>query len=308
MNIIKRIRKYVSEESYYIGFLFSDEINKSESDRFNSIHWLNLNGHKKGWFADPFFLSVSDKHIELFVEEWEYSKQKGRLCILDIKRKGCEFTLENVTPILELDTHLSFPITIEHNDKTYVYPENYQSGCLKIYEYDRINRKLINCKTLIEHPLLDTQILVNNGKYYAFGVEYITGKQSDTKTLCVFKSDSLFGPYDIIKKIENQYCEERGAGEIIVKNNEIIRPSQSCEIDYGRSVILKKLTIEDNDEIKQSEIERIVPLYNKKYGRGLHTYNMKSNLYVIDGRDYRYRTFSKVIRFIFRKQSFRKIR
>lgn len=301
MNIIKLLRKYVSEESYYIGFLLPNEIKNSEEERFKSIHWLNLNGYKNGWFADPFFLSVTDTHVELFVEEWEYSKNKGRLCLLDIKRQGCEFILENVTPILELDTHLSFPITIKYDDKIYVYPENYQSGSLKLYEYDAVNRKLINCNTLIDYPLLDTQILIKDGVFYAFGVKYVTGEQCDTKILCVFKSHSLFGPYNLIKKIENPYCEERGAGEIFIENNNIIRPSQCCEVDYGRAVILKKIIIQENDEITQSEIDRIVPLYNKKYGRGLHTYNKKSDLYVIDGRDYRYRIFSKIIRYIFRK-------
>lgn len=301
MNIIKRIRKYVSEQAYYVGFLFPEEMKYSEKERFQSIHWLNLNGYKNGWFADPFFLSVSDTHVELFVEEFEYSKNKGRLCLLDIQRQGREFILENVIPILELDTHLSFPITIKYDDKIYVYPENYQSGSLKLYEYDAVNRKLINCKTLIDYPLLDTQILIKDGVFYAFGVEYVTGEQSDTKILCVFKSHSLFGPYKLIKKIENPYREERGAGEIFIENNDIIRPCQCCEGDYGRAVILKKLTVQENDELTQIERERIVPLYNKKYGLGLHTYNVKSNLYVIDGRDYRYRIFSKIIRFIFRK-------
>ena len=288
MNIIKRIRKYVSEQAYYIGFLFPDEINLSETERFKSIHWLNLNGYKNGWFADPFFLSVSDTHVELFVEEFEYSKKRGRLCLLDIKRQGREFTLENVTPILELDTHLSFPITIKENNKLYVYPENSESGSLKIYEYDFEERKLKKPHTIIERPLLDAQIIKQGESYFLLSIENISNSQEDTKRLHVFKGDSLFGPYCHIQEVYNKQCEERGAGTIIEQEGVLYRPVQCCEGDYGKAVIIKKLDIQPNGNLAQTEIVRIAPLYGKCNGNGLHSYNTISDLYVIDGKDYRY--------------------
>lgn len=296
MNFIKRIRKYVSEQSYYIGFLFSNEIKYSEEERFKSIHWLNLNGYNNGWFADPFFLSVSDAHIELFVEEWEYSKNKGRLCLLDIKRQGREFILENVTPILELDTHLSFPITIVDNNKLYVYPENAESGTLKIYEYDFKKRKLKKPYTIIERPLLDAQIIKQGNAYFLLSVENVSGTQADTKRLKIFKSSSLLGPYCLVQEVNNEQCEERGAGSIIEKDGILYRPTQCCEGDYGKAVIIKKIDIQSNGDLTQNEVERFKPLYGKKKGNGLHSYNAMSGLYVIDGKDYRYPQLSRFIR------------
>lgn len=301
MSILKSIRKYFSEQAYYIGFLLPNEINLSEDKRFSSIHWLNLNGYKNGWFADPFILNVSDHHVELFVEEWEYSKEKGRLCLLDIKREGNNFILEKVTPILELETHLSFPITIEHDGKLFVYPENYESGKLSIYEYSPQECKLINPIVIIERPLLDTQIIKQGNTYYALGVEFVSGEQKDTKVLQVYSSKSLLGPYEHIQTYTNELCEERGAGDIFEMDGTLYRPVQCCEGDYGKAVIIKELSLEQDGKISQKEINRIAPIYSSKYGKGLHTFNFKNDLYVIDGRDYRYRTLARSMRKILNK-------
>ena len=301
MSILSSMYNYISEQAYYIGFLLPNEMNLPEEERFKSIHWLNLNGYKSGWFADPFFLSVSDRHIELFVEEWEYAKGKGRLCLLDIKRTDNDFILENIAPVLDIDTHLSFPITIEENNKIYVYPENYESGTLKIYEYDSKERRLKKPHTIIELPLLDTQIVKNGNFYYAMGVEYKTGQHADTKRLQIFKSENLLGPYKHMQDINNNLCEERGAGKIFTNNNAIIRPTQCCEGDYGRAVIFKVVDFYSDNALIQEEIGRVYPVCHKKYGMGIHTYNMMSGLCVIDGRDYRHRTLSRLVRFFLRK-------
>lgn len=296
MNIFKLLRKYISEQAYYVGFLLPNEMKLSETERFKSIHWLNLNGYKNGWFADPFILSVSNHNVELFVEEWEYSKEKGRICLLDVKRENDNFILEKITPILELDTHLSFPITIEYDGKLFVYPENYESGKLSIYEYDNKERKLTNPIVIIDCPLLDTQIIKKGNTYYAFGVEFVSGEQKDTKVLQVYSSGCLHTPFKHVKTYTNELCEERGAGNIFEKDGILYRPVQCCEGDYGKAVIIKKLTLEQNGIISQQEIDRISPIHSKKYGKGLHTFNFKDELYVIDGKDYRYRTIARLVR------------
>ena len=298
MNLYRKIRAALREQAYYIGFLTDAEMDMQGMERFNHIHWLNLGHYKEGWFADPFFLSVEKERINLLVEEWEYKKGKGRLCKLNIKRNGAEFYLEDIVPILELDTHLSFPIPLETNGKLYIYPENYESGCLKIYEYDRISDKLINSVTIIDEPLLDTQILFKDGSYYAMGVLYKKGDQSDTKTLRIYKSDNILGPFTLIQELVNNKCEERGAGLIYMEGDKLIRPVQCCEGDYGLAVILKELSIV-NDKVTEIEIDRIKPIDTSRYGKGLHTLNKMNGLTVIDGRDFRCYPIANILKRIF---------
>lgn len=185
--------------------------------------------------------------------------------------------------ILKLSTHLSFPIIFEENGETYVYPENYQSGSVQIYKYDEKLKELIQPKTIINAPLLDTQIALIDNTYYAFGVKFWTGNQTDTKILYIYKSASLTGQYSLIQTIENTKCEERGAGVIFKdETGRLIRPAQCCEGGYGKAVIFYELNL-TNGIFSEKEIYRLEPNPSAKYGNVLHTFNESNGLCVIDG-------------------------
>ena len=189
--------------------------------------------------------------------------------------------------MLELDTHLSFPIYIWDNKKLYVYPENYQSGGLAIYEYDEQSKSLVSPRKIINAPLLDTQIVKLEGAYYAFGVQFQTGLQKDTKKLYIYKANKLFGDYKQIQIIENSRCEERGAGLIYTEDDRLIRPAQSCEGGYGREVILYDLQ-KNHIGFEEKEISRVTPDRKAPNGKILHTYNKMDGWVVIDGWRYKH--------------------
>lgn len=284
VNFVNRVFSHPLKNSYYIGFLTEEELSLSVNERYAKIKWMDVCQYEdEGWFADPFILSVNDDTIELFAEEMIYKTGRGVLVYLKVDRNSFK-VLEKKT-ILSLDTHLSFPIYIEEDGIIYVYPENYQSGIVRIYEYDGNAKKLVDPKTIIKEPLLDTQIVEMDGYYYAFGVKYRTGLQQDTKNLYIYRSEELKGDYKYIQKIENTRCEERGAGLIYVEDNRMIRPAQCCEGGYGREVILYELCKEESG-FKEEEIRRVIPDRRAKTGSVLHTYNKKDGIVVVDGWAY----------------------
>lgn len=290
MRLIESIRKYLRERSYYLGIIDYDPFKESFS--FSDVKWINLGKYKHGWFADPFLYKITDKEIFILAEEFEYHNEKGRLVYLTVDRAKLELTKIDV--MLELPTHLSFPIYIRENEKTYVYPENHESGSLKIYEFDEHSKSLVNPVTIINEPLLDTQILKLDGKYYAMGVIYSNNGQNHTRTLMVFCSDSLFGPYAHFSTLENLYCEERGAGQIFTDGERIIRPAQCCEGDYGRAVIFYEMQF-SNSRFSENELKRIKPITAKRYGLGLHTYNRLGDVAIIDGNEYRHYLPARIV-------------
>lgn len=294
MKIISNIKKALGEMRYEVGFLDIKDIHLPTKERFKRIKWINLGDYKDGWFADPFILSINDKHIELLAEEWVYKDNKGRISKLVIDKTT--YKLLSVICILELNTHLSFPLIYEEKGITYVCPENYLSGCVNIYTYDMINEKLANPQTIIKEPLIDTQICKINDKYYAFGVERRTGNMSDTRYLKVFQSDSLCGEYKHIQTIENNMNVERGAGSIFEWNGKLIRPAQNCEGGYGLSTIIYELSC--NNGIHEKEIGRIEPDNSSYMGLCLHTLNIKNNLCVIDGQEYNHYRLSRFLKAI----------
>ena len=287
MEIVRTVKKILAhplKDSYYVGFLKESDLSLPIVERYSSIRWLDVRKYEsEGWFADPFILSVKNNIIELFAEEMIYKTGRGILVYLKIDICTCDILEKHI--ILELDTHLSFPIYIRDNGKLYVYPENYQSGSLKIYEYDEVSKCLQNPQTIIKAPLLDTQIIQLNNSYYAFGILYKTGNQKDTKELCIYNSPNLFGDYKLIQVIQNSRCEERGAGLIFSEDNRIIRPAQSCEGGYGKEIIFYDLQYH-GDRFYEEEVGRLVPDRNAPNGNILHTYNKLDGWVTVDGWRY----------------------
>lgn len=283
---LRRLFPQPLENAYYIGFLKVAEMSLPIAERYAKVRWLDVRRYKnEGWFADPFILSVKGNIIELFAEEMVYKMGRGIIVYLKVDINSCEI-LEKHT-MLQLDTHLSFPIYIRDNGKLYVYPENYQSGSLKIYEYDEQTKSLICPRIIINAPLLDTQILKLNGLYYAFGVQFQTGLQKDTQKLYVYQADTLLGDYKLVQVIENPRCEERGAGLIYTEDDQLIRPAQCCEGGYGKEVILYDLK-KNRTRFEEKEIGRVIPDRKASNGNILHTYNKMDGWVVIDGWRYKY--------------------
>lgn len=292
---LKKILPNPYRGDYNIGFVDKSDIVHDSDSWYNNVKWVNVNKYKKeGWFADPFFYNVTDTHIILFAEQWFYEINRGRLVKMTIRRN--DYYLEDVTPILTLDTHLSFPIIWRENGKEYVYPENEQSGSLKIYELDPSTKKLHSPKVLINERLIDSQIAKLGREYFVFGVVLTTGAWSDTRNLQIYKSDNLFGPYSLIQTIENDNNCERGAGVITpIDKLTILRPAQNCDGAYGKETIMYKMEY-DGSKFTEKELYRITPDKRMRNGEVLHTYNECNGLCVIDGHQHYHPMLYKIIK------------
>ena len=285
-KILIKIINYFCQVKYEIGFVNENELPHGACCMLKGIKWLKTGGYKSSWFADPFILSVTDDFVYVLAEEFSYRKKKGSISLLKIRRGVNEYQLESVKTILELGTHLSFPLIIKENGKVYVCPENYQSGGVYIYEYNELCEKLEKPHLIISDPLVDVQILKNESSYYAFGVVCKNGCMEETRSMNVYKANTLLGKYEYIQAIVNDYCEERGAGQIYTENGVIVRPAQCCEGGYGKMLINKQIIVK-NGNIMETEINRYKPNRSKKNGLSLHTFNKERGLCVVDGHDYK---------------------
>lgn len=279
MNLRKLIPSPL-EATYHIGFVENPDMIHKTNSWYDSVRWIDSrNFDKEGWFADPFILSMDNESIVLLAEEYYYAINRGRLVKMTIRRN--DYQLLRVEPILTLDTHLSYPIIWQEEQKTYIYPENYQGGALRLWEFD--GYKLANPHVLIHEPLLDSQMIKIRNTYYIFGVKFEEGKWEDTRSLYIYQSNSLMGPYQLMQTIHNKKNEERGAGQIMQTNDgRILRPAQCCEGFYGKETIIYEMTLA-GEKFEEKEIGRIVPNRKHKNGLVLHTFNEMNGIAVIDG-------------------------
>lgn len=288
MKWIQYLRK-LTRRFYIIGYLPYRDNFQSAVD-FTKVQWIKFPNYKKNWVADPFLFSISDNTIEILVEEMREDEGKGRLAKLCINKKTGK--LQDKKVILDLPSHLSFPIFFKENGKTYVYPENCGGGALRIYEYDYSTDKLVNPQVIIDEPLVDTIIQKIDGTYYAFGVVDDGISHAPTKILKIYSSKTLTGKYTQIQTIQNDKKWERGAGHIIERNGHIYRPAQSCEERYGHHIVFFEMVF-DGKEFKEKYVGDIMP--GKEYPLSIHTYNELDGYVVIDSLGYFYGRFSQIL-------------
>ena len=129
------IGRFFFDNHWNLGFI--DSIEDVMEGRPYRVHWMKHH-YRNRWFADPFILSVTEDRIFVLVEEFLDSIKRGRISLLEIQKE--DYSLQNITPCLELPTHLSFPAILRDGNRIWVYPENSASDCLSMYELSQENK------------------------------------------------------------------------------------------------------------------------------------------------------------------------
>lgn len=270
MSIISNIKESLSHYTWDLAYGIYDPSSPIQHNaKWGNLHFIK-NPYREKWFADPFILSYDDRYIHLLVEEFDSGVNKGRIAHITID-KNVDLIIE-CHIVLELDTHLSFPAIYKMGDTVFVHPENSESGRSYIYRYDQKNDKLIDPILVANKPLVDAIIRKENEQYlmYATKIPNAGGKELD-----VYVSDKFLGQYNYSNTIHYKRKEARMAGSFLYTTQGLIRPAQDCNYDYGEAIHFYK------------EEDVVYTLRPQSYMyEGLHTFNSKNELYVIDLKKY----------------------
>ena len=260
------------------------------------IHWIRHN-YKDRWFADPFILSISDDFFFILVEEFLFSCNKGRISRLKVNRNTWE--LEQIDPVIEQDTHLSFPAYYREGDKVYIYPENTLSGKLTLFEYDESSGAATRIGDISDHPLADAVIWKIKDQNVILAT---TAPDDSGKTLDIYpcQSDSTSGPTNSVTfgtKVA------RNAGFPFIAQGHTIRPAQDCTRFYGNCVVLQEMSF-DHGDLQFKEVRRLhSPLFN--YSHAFHTFNVFENRFIaVDAEGFRNGPIAQLLFYI--REHFRK--
>lgn len=255
------------------------------------IRWMKHSFNDR-WFADPFLLKVTDSEFVVLVEECSIVHPKGIISELVIEKKSMR--LKNRYKLLELDTHLSYPIIYRLEDKIYVCPENGQSGTLTIYEYDALNHKLKNPNIILGEAVADSTIIYTDSQYYLFATKYPCTQDN----LYLYKSSTILGPYMLVSgsSVQSLPSCSRPAGNFFEVQNLLYRPSQNCTLRYGGSLSIMTGHF-DNGNYSESLCFNIMPS-SYRYNLGLHTINSHDKYLIVDGYGYQYPVLGRLINFL----------
>ena len=287
MNYIQRKKRQFQESAWLLGICE----NGFDDLKENRIHWIS-NGKYEGkkWFADPFILDYDEKKIFLLVEEFDYKVHRGRIAKLTVDR--ARWIVEDCKIILDLPTHLSFPMIWRENESVYVCPENYFSGFFNLYEYDSDFDSLVFIKPLVDEKLTDATLYHDETGYYILSTYDPT---PNGKVLTIYNSDNFSGGYQQIQRIVFKENVARNAGMIFKYGGELVRPAQECNMSYGHAISFQKVEI-NKGEFSFEEIYRKESVHTK-YKIGTHTFNQHpQGMAVIDVKGYSYPICGRILR------------
>jgi len=253
--------RYITRNNWFIGF-----IDASEFEHINEgavIHYVQ-HKYKDRWFADPFIYDVTDSEIIVLAEEMRFRPHRGRIVRLAIDKSS--YALKDMTVLLDLDTHLSFPAIVRIGDDVYIHPENAESGNLKLYLYDDRNRKLVFQKVINESPVSDAVITDDLGTPCMIAT---TQPNSNGKVVDFFEAESLTDNYHKVQSIQLGDKSARGAGAVFEHNGMLIRPAQLYDKVYGRALCFQIIS---KDERGYS-VKEYIRKYPPAQFVGMHTYN-----------------------------------
>lgn len=283
LNIFSRKdRSIMRSDMWNLGFIDEDVADVIKSDRLN-IHWMK-HDYKDRWFADPYLLEVTETQIVVLVEEFSYKIRKGRIAKLVISRP--DFVLQDMKIILELPTHLSFPVIYEKDGQVYVMPENSASGGINIYRYNAEKEQLETVHEVGHLPLTDATIVkFKSGEEYIFSTK-LPNPNGNELQIYPFDGNAMKMDDKVVANVSFPSNIARNAGDAFYIGNQMYRPAQDCNKCYGNGLNIQQVNKKGND----FELKTVNEFHSdyKDYALGYHTFNMKNGLIVVDGHRYRY--------------------
>jgi hypothetical protein len=270
---LEKIKSRISFEQWFLAF---KEINGSKED------YTIIKPPLDRFYADPFIVKKDNKTY-IFFEELIYSKGKGDISVLEIDSETNSYS----TPVTVLDKpyHLSYPFLYEWEDEIYMIPESSANKTIELYKATNFPYEWELEKVLIDDiNAVDATVIHYNNKFWMFANVFIDGSSS-LDELHIFYANSLFGEWQshTMNPVVSNASSARPAGNIYLKDGNLIRPSQNCSFSYGYSVKFNKIVELTEDTYSEELISELKPNWLKN-NKGTHTYNFNEEYEVIDGR------------------------
>lgn len=287
---IKTQIKKLTEERWNVGFIqnsMNDVINEGAID----VKWIT-HKLKSSWFADPFILEVTEREIILLVEEFYKPINRGRISKLTIDRNTNALLRSDV--ILELSTHLSFPVIIRKEDSLqdfindidlqtdcsaepyiYILPENGESGHLCIYKYFPNIDKIICLQSVLDKGVADAVPVKVKDDIYLFCTP---SENPNGSLLHIYIWSHNDKKFKFFKEISFKENIARMSGSFFKYKDKLMRPTQECNTQYGHAVTLQET---DTTEFTFKEIRRLYSIH-PTLNIGSHTFNSYKGVIVTD--------------------------
>ena len=236
---------FLKKIRWNIGF-----ISRSDID-FNNIKLKKIKNPINSFLADPFIFNHNSKDY-IFVEEYEFKKNKGLISVYDIT----ENFPKRVGVVLEEKFHLSFPYIFNFNNKIYMVPESSQNNDIRLYESIDFPTKWKLKKVLINNiSAVDTLIFYKDNFWWLL-TNTDTAETGDFNSeLSIYYSKNEFITDNWTPHKLNPFyvdsTKSRNAG-LIYEKEKIYRINQNHKyMHYGKNIIFNEIQVLNENDFKE---------------------------------------------------------
>lgn len=239
------------------------------------FHWLE--SPSGVFWADP-VLCEWQGQTHLFVEEYDYARQRGRLAVAQVE----DPRLLRFETCLDEPFHLSYPCVFTHGGQAYMIPESHAAGEVRLYAAGDYPLRWKLRKVLLKIPAVDTTPYYDGRKWWLFVTT--CGPLGFCPSLLLFHADELEGEwtYHPANPLSGSLENVRNAGPVFESEGRVYRPSQSGRGGYGANFSLNEVERLNEREYRERRVSTTLP-------RGLpgmlgtHTYTRTAHWEAVDG-------------------------
>lgn len=227
------------------------------------------------FYADPFLFSHVGKSW-VFFEDFDYAARRGAISCAEVLVDG---GLSKAARVLERPYHLSYPCIFGTGKDIYMVPETRAHGTVELYRCQQFPDQWEFVKVFLEASAVDTTVWCEEGIYWFFVT--LREPRGGGLQLWLFYSTDILGDWisHPSNPIHTDIRRSRGGGAIYREGSRLIRPSQDCSGNYGRSFTLNEILVLNRQEYRERPYSTVEA---PKEMIGTHTYSRLDDVEMID--------------------------
>ena len=235
------------------------------------------------YYADP-FLWERDGETYCFFEVFDYTTQKGHISV----GRLAENELEDVTPVLKTDYHLSFPFLFEHEGELFMMPETCGARRIETWRCVEFPARWERKATILDDVIAADSSLVQIGEdWWLFTNIYTDPFGEMNSELHLYKADgpamTKLTPHALNPVVFDTRTARNG-GRILEQDGAYFRISQdNSHGRYGYGLNVMKIDHISLNDYRETMVRKIEPDFEPG-AIGCHHMDSRGEKVVIDVR------------------------
>ncbi len=272
-------RQLFRHEQWTVGMIDAPIASLLASKRAPDVRWLVM--PRRGEFlADPFGVMRGGRPV-ILCEHFLRRRGWGHIASLE---PGLAPEIRPVAVDLGPPVHRSYPFLLEHEGEIFCVPETGAAREVGLYRALEFPVRWTKVATLLcGVAAADSTVLRHDGTWWLFCVDHDNGGPA---CLHLWYADDLTGPWlpHPCNPVKTDIRSARPAGTPFVHQGRLYRPAQDCSADYGKRVIINRVTCLSRAAFSEEPVAVVEPDPRSPFAVGLHTISAVGDLTVVDGK------------------------